>query len=883
MKKNYISALLTILVFSFSVYSQNYRSIVKTYLDNNIQEYNLVEEDVNEWIITNEVYSEKSEVTHIYIQQAYKGIPINGAVGNFSIKDNEIRYAKNSFISNISTKANSISPIITPERAIEKGAAGLNLGVTSAISLIENTGDNKFIYSKSGVSQENIPVNLVYQPIQDGTLKLSWDLSIFQLDGKHWWSLRVDASSGEVLHKNDWGANCDFHTIDLEHNKQHSELKFSESVTRRESSLLLAGEQYNVYAIPTESPNHGPRIVLTEPQNTAGSPYGWHDTNEADGAEYTTTRGNNVYAQQDSDGSNATFGYAPDGGATLNFNFSLDTYRKYPTEYRDASLTNLFYINNIMHDVWFQYGFNVAAGNFQDNIYDGRFGSGNDYVIADGQDVSGRNNANFFTPSDGIRPRMQMYVFDHPNLLFVNSGTFQGDYAANDSGFDDGTADRNPRGVRLNTLSAPVTADLVIANDGSSAPIEACDPLVNGTEMNGKIAIIRRGNCDFTVKVQNAQDAGAIGVIMVNNVAGAFSMGGTTSNISIPAISIQQALGESFITAIQNGETINVNLADYGLDGSFDNGVIAHEYGHGISNRLIGGGNNVSCMQNAEQQGEGWSDFFGLMITIEAGDTGTDRRGIGTFDLGQSTTGNGFRQFPYSTDTTINPFTFDDVKDQWFINTSGNQQVSVHGVGSIWATMMWDLNWKMIDAYGLDLDIYNGTGGNNMTMHLAIEGLKIAPCSNSFIEMRDAIIAADDVLYNGDNLCLIWQVFSARGLGYSASSGDGNSYSDQTEAFDMPPADVLGDASCTLGVKNEKSDLFNIYPNPSNGQININGTGINEEVAITIFDINGREVYNKKTTLNGSTNINATNLNTGFYILKIKGKEFIYNKKILIE
>ncbi|MEG2429795.1 MAG: phosphoribosylglycinamide synthetase C domain-containing protein, partial [Oscillospiraceae bacterium] len=50
-------------------------------------------------------------------------------------------------------------------------------------------------------------------------------------------------------------------------------------------------------------------------------------------------------------------------------------------------------------------------------------------------------------------------------------------------------------------------------------------------------------------------------------------------------------------------------------DGSLDNGIIAHEYGHGISNRLTGPISNANCLSNLEQMGEGWSDFFGLMIT----------------------------------------------------------------------------------------------------------------------------------------------------------------------------------------------------------------------------------------------------------------------------
>ncbi len=45
-------------------------------------------------------------------------------------------------------------------------------------------------------------------------------------------------------------------------------------------------------------------------------------------------------------------------------------------------------------------------------------------------------------------------------------------------------------------------------------------------------------------------------------------------------------------------------------DGDLDNGIIVHEYGHGVSNRLAGGPANTSCLNNQEQMGEGWSDYF---------------------------------------------------------------------------------------------------------------------------------------------------------------------------------------------------------------------------------------------------------------------------------
>lgn len=873
MKKSYYLLFTSLFILiSSAIYSQEYNNLIEEYLNENAPNLELQTEDVSDWIVTNEVYSEKSEVTHIYIQQTHKGVPIFNAVANFSVKNNKIFFTRNSFISNVATKINSINPLLTSATAIEKAASELNLSGTSSITLLETLETNKFIYSKSGVSQEEIPVSLVYQPMPDNTLKLAWNLSIYQHDGKHWWNVRLDANTGEIINKNDYSVSCDFSKEDsFETSDIHTASFKNLQITNYESSSLLSGEQYNVFPIPTESPNDGTRSTLTEPQDATASPYGWHDTDEADGAEYTFTRGNNVIVQEDGNGNNSG-GYSPDGTSSLVFDFPLDLNQK-SIGYQDASLTNLFYLNNIMHDIYYQYGFDVPSGNFQENIYGARLGDPNDPVIADGQDGSGTNNANFATPPDGASPRMQMFIWDAPELLHINSGTLIGDYVANDSNFNDGATTPGPSGVDLLTSPA-VTADLVIVDDGTAAPTEACDPIINGAELIGKIAVIRRGNCNFTDKVQNAQDNGAVGVIIVNNVASPeVIMGGETTTVNIPAISISQALGESIITAIEDGETINTTLSNFGIDASLDNVIIAHEYGHGISNRLVGGRDNTSCLNNAEQGGEGWSDFFGLMITMKPSDTEDDARGVATFSNGEAIDGFGIRQFRYTPDMSVNPMTFGDVQNQ----------TSVHGVGTIWATMLWDLNWRMIGAYGYDSDIYTGTGGNNMTLSLVIEALKLSPCNPGFEDNRDAILAADDALYGGANKCLIWEVFARRGLGYTASSGDANSIVDQVEAFDMPPEDELGGASCSLSVDDEKLGLISIYPNPSDGNITIKGFNKLGNAMVTIFDLNGRKVFARELNLDADSRINASQLNTGFYILKIQKDDFVHSEKLIIE
>ena len=536
-------------------------------------------------------------------------------------------------------------------------------------------------------------------------------------------------------------------------------------------SKKASNASYQVFAFPIESPNHGNRSVVLNPQDDDASPFGWHDDNGADGAEYTITRGNNVYASDDKDDDNNP-GASPSGGSTLAFTAPFDK-RQSAVNYLEASTINLFYANNVMHDVWWHYGFDEASGNFQTNNY-GNGGIGNDAVNADAQDGSGTNNANMSTPPDGFNPRMQMYIWNSSaggDYFQINSpSASKGKYLANKAGF----------GPVLTTI--PIVGNLVLANDGSAEPEKGCNAFTNSGDVAGNIALIERKNCNFTVKVKNAQDAGAVAVVIYSDNENPRQMGGTDNSITIPSVLITLTAGNLIKTALRSG-VVSVSLYDSSnlaasvFDSDFDNGIIAHEYGHGISNRLTGGPASSSCLRNEEQMGEGWSDFFALVMTHEPGDQASDVRGIGTYVTNEPITGGGIRPYPYSADINASPYRYDDIK-----------RFSVpHGVGSVWCSMLWDLYWAMIDKYGYDSDIYTGTGGNNTAMQLVIDGLKLQPCNPGFIDGRNAIILADKLNNDGANELLIWEVFARRGLGVDAVQGSTDDIGDGGEDYKIPP------------------------------------------------------------------------------------------------
>ena len=102
--------------------------------------------------------------------------------------------------------------------------------------------------------------------------------------------------------------------------------------------------------------------------------------------------------------------------------------------------------------------------------------------------------------------------------------------------------------------SSPVTGQVVAAVDGTAPTSDGCETFVNAAAINGNIALIDRGTCTFAIKAEAAQAAGAIGVIIVNNVAGAPStMGGSSATVTIPVVMVSQADGTALKAQLANG------------------------------------------------------------------------------------------------------------------------------------------------------------------------------------------------------------------------------------------------------------------------------------------------------------------------------------------
>lgn len=763
--------------------------VAAQYLRTHGKEVDLAEADVADLLVTSESASAHNGITHVYLRQRIDGIEIFGADSNFNIRaDGAILSFGTSFLPDAAKSANRSVPEIGAVAAANAAAANAGLQPSEPLQATEvKVGpEQETVLTGGGIASGPIVAKLVYQPVDAGELRLAWQIDLEEQSGQHLWRMTVDAETGEVLHKEDyvdhdtWGAPQQDRP---RRTKARAATFLGSPVTFASPSPVFDGSSYRVFALPKESPNDGPRTLVTNPADANASPFGWHDTSGAAGAEFTITRGNNVHAYLDQDSNNASdTGTDPNGGASLTFDFPAEL-AEHAQNYREAVTANLFYWNNVFHDVLWLYGFNEAAGNFQANNY-GRGGTAGDYVRAEAADGSGTNNANFSTPVEtattGGTPRMQMFLwpgnqFGAQNQVVVDGlASYNGSWAR----FSPAPTVAGTFGRILNAGNGCVAADYAAAPGGDW------------------IAIVTGNNtgCQNIDKARRAGEAGAKALIVAHTTSAAAPvLTGSMSTLpppAVPVVSITLADGNAIRTAVAAGPvtgTVRKHPDHPGIrDGDFEDGIILHEYGHGVSNRLTGGP-AVNCLSGNEQAGEGWSDYFALTLLIDpALDDPEGPRGMGPYALFQDNReGGGIRPRPYSRNMAIQPFTYDSIQTGGWL--AGASLAAPHGIGHGWASVLWDMNWDLIDKHGFNPDFYApwNTGGNNRAFQYVIDGLKLQGCAPGFVAARNAIIAATEAL-GGEDTCTVWASFARRGLGYSAVQGT-TGRDDNSEAFDTHP------------------------------------------------------------------------------------------------
>jgi MYXO-CTERM domain-containing protein len=539
------------------------------------------------------------------------------------------------------------------------------------------------------------------------------------------------------------------------------------------SMVPLDGPQGNGFAPHPYGKPDGTKLSYVEQQvvSLQNYPFSKNDPWLPSGA--TTTDGNNVIAYADlaaPTGFDAATDVRPALTDTATFGAAYDTAANpnATTAAVESSVQHLFYVTNFLHDWFYDAGFDEKSGNHQSDNF-GRGGKGTDPLLAEAQDNSGRNNANAQVPADGDSPIIQMYVFSGPSnaSLVVNApapiaGTKSTGIA---SGFGKDLFD--------------TTADVVLAADGQGADLaDACEPLTG--DVTGRIVLAHRGTCSFAQKADNAQAAGAAGCIIANVASStqpaiAPFMGGTQAGIAIPVLSLNLADGQALEQAIGAGANVTMHRSlGVDLDGGLDTSIVAHEWGHVLSGRLVGNGAGLTTNQ-AGGLGEGWGDFTALLLTVRADDPAGF---AGTYANGSyATSGSGddiyygTRRVPYSIDFTKNALTFKHIQNGVVLpagvptsfGEDGSFNSEVHNTGEVWSTMLWECYAALLRDPRLSF----AEAQARMKRYL-VASLKLTPPDPTLLEARDAVLAAA-LAADEQDFKLFWQAFARRGAGAGAT------------------------------------------------------------------------------------------------------------------
>ncbi|MFN8283787.1 MAG: M36 family metallopeptidase [Chitinophagales bacterium] len=798
MRRNSTLTLMLVLfsLLSFSTNTKDYKAVAIKYIKDHKNDLQLSDQDIADLVVAKQYHDDFTNFDRVIFQQSVNGLKLkNGYIG-IHLKDGVVFNATTNGVFDLKKQITTTTPTVLAKNALTTAYQLVYPDLSKIVGQGRyNANDKVYVFGNENDLDNYAEARLML--VMDNQQKpyLAWEIGFGNSKATNVWNIEINAIDGSVIAKRDMVLHCDFGRgcyLQSNSSERQSFDQTSGSSTSGTSGIdqqVQAASSYRVYPYYTESPAYGSRILVSDPEDLTASPYGWHDTNGAAGAESTKTRGNNVNTYSDKDANNAvnpTSGvdnnYA-DGGAALNFDLPLDFSTQLDTLANSRAIqVQLFYMNNIMHDIMYKNGFTKDNANFQSNNYGGSTATDNDPVNAEAHDGSGTNNANFYASPDGTnstfdRTRMQMYMWDGtpPSTLNYNAPA---SIAEND------VAHGSQNG--WGPCSYNVTGAVAVATSATAPSNYVCGAVNNAAQVTGKIALIDRGDCNFSEKVLNAQNAGAIGVIIINRQSAGDSLigmaaGTSAAGVTIPAMFVTYAYGQLLKNNIATANVTMTRVSTNNcldFDGSLDNGIVSHEYGHGISNRLTNSAGGNSCLNNAEEAGEGWSDFFALYLTRKPADTKNTERGIGNYAVGLPSTGQGIRRYPYSYDMSINPLTYADMA----------ASPEVHDIGEIWCSAVWDMYWLFVEKDGYSSDYYAGNAGNNKALKVVLEGLKQQKCSPGFLDSRNAILKADSILYGYAHKCEIWTAFARRGMGYSAIQGSSASATDQTAAFNLPPS-----------------------------------------------------------------------------------------------
>ncbi|HEX3760376.1 MAG TPA: M36 family metallopeptidase, partial [Kofleriaceae bacterium] len=331
--------------------------------------------DVASFAVTRVDAEPERNMSHVTLQRTFNGIPVfQGAITIHMDGGNGVFRALGDEFYQVSAPTNRM--MLDPAEAAL--TAGRALGVSLSLTAVESESQGATFSSPGTLDPVKVDPQIVQLSADDNRFAYRVLLSYLDSQKQQQYQLvLVDAQDGVLL--------GNYSLVDT-----------------------FTGKVFNVNAQPTANQSADTRTEVSFDGDPTASPLGWVTT------PGNKTIGNNAVAATDIDGNNTVGTNETQPTAVNNafdFPYSATTNAQ---NSRAAAVANAFFLVNDYHDRTYKLGFTEAAGNFQTNN-NGKGGVANDPVNVDAQDGSGTNNANFSTPPDGQRPRMQMFIFNIKN------------------------------------------------------------------------------------------------------------------------------------------------------------------------------------------------------------------------------------------------------------------------------------------------------------------------------------------------------------------------------------------------------------------------------------------------------------------------------------
>ncbi len=375
--------------------NQDRVDVLRNFLKQNQQLFGLNETQIDELATTADYTNPNGILSFVQLEQKINKIPVfQGEVKAGFTKDGEIIRIINNLAPNVEYES------------IKKDFGQADFAIKNATRHI----GREFIESDRTTAEK------IYFPVAHGVIIPAWRVLLWTQRAAFY--VVVDAGKGSLLwRKNLSESQTETATFNV-YGNQTSPMKTADSP----SPFTPGCTDPNNCPQPPIIPRTDFTLVGNEP------PYDFNNLGWIPDGENRTI-GNNAEAGIDRDGSN---GIDPNGwafsGPNRIFNYSynpapgnpppgeepLPTVQTYPpSEFQQGSVTHAFYTVNRWHDEAYLLGFTEQAFNFQTNNFN-RGGAGNDSISVEIQDSSGTNSANFSTPADGGRGRLQLYIWTAP-------------------------------------------------------------------------------------------------------------------------------------------------------------------------------------------------------------------------------------------------------------------------------------------------------------------------------------------------------------------------------------------------------------------------------------------------------------------------------------